>query len=263
MSNCFDHLLNHALPPRSSAPQTLAAQLGRGGSQTSLAEGIGAFELPWLGCWDILYAGGGDAFDGLRNTDRRRLQLTSAKLFINGPPRAGEELEGYGRDGGCSTELTYAVPDEREGGRVGAGSRRRLLVARSGTLVKLPAFAYRLEVAPLAETFLFDAFSSDDEHRGQVGPALTPLRDVDMLGTLPLVANAARGGAGTLRDITYLDERVWISRSRDDGALTILQRCGSRAQAPPPTRPDLTGPCSETGWSTRGAGRLCRSSQLF
>ena len=72
----------------------------------------------------------------------------------------------------------------------------------------------------------------------------------------PLPFGAARD---VTRDISYLSERLWISRGRD-GA-TVLQRCDARALAPPPTRPDLSSTCAETGWQS-GSG-LCRRQALF
>ena len=71
-----------------------------------------------------------------------------------------------------------------------------------------------------------------------------------------MLDNLNTGGA-TLKDVLYLSERLWISRSGDDGALTVLQRCDTRALAPPAGRPDLTAPCSDT------RGTLCRTRALI
>jgi hypothetical protein len=81
------------------------------------------------------------------------------------------------------------------------------------------------------------------------------LRELPAAVSSGLIRTAA--GGATLKKISYLSERVWISRGGDGGALTVLVRCSARARAPPAERPDLTAPCSDT------RGTLCRRRAQF
>lgn len=211
-----------------SVAESLVASLEKlGGSQRALAEGIGGFEVPWIGPWDIVYAGGAGAFpteirDGAQG---QALALKSARQFVYGPADAKAELSGRGVDGSASVELVY-------------GDTR--LVAISGSLTKLPSYAYRLDLSQPAAAYSL--------RRGS--------RDITPLPSTRTYSVAGAGGA-TMRRISYLSERLWISRS-DNGDLTVLQRCDAIALAPPATRPDLTAPCSDT------ADRpVCRRQALF
>ena len=81
------------------------------------------------------------------------------------------------------------------------------------------------------------------------------MRELPAAVSSGLIRTAA--GGATLKKISYLSERVWISRGGDGGALTVLARCSARARAPPAERPDLTAPCSDT------RGTLCRRRAQF
>jgi len=230
----------------------LIAELERaGGSQIDLAEGIGAFEVPWIGSWEVkLMSDASDFRFASRNgAISTPLRLVSGRLFVFGPPNAREELRGIDSEGGISTEWIYSPLDE------GVQSRDRFLIQRTGVLMKLPEYAYRLDFPQPAALFRYDTPSeaaSAGSARDDAAPALSQL-PVDALS-----GAALRMGAGTtLRRITYLSERLWISRNGDGGALLVLQRSSSRALAPPAGRPDLTAPCSDT------RGTLCRKQPLF
>lgn len=211
-----------------------------GGSQRSLAEGIGSFELPWLGCWEMLYTAGATPFRSeLVDAGGERLALIGARQFVFGPTDARAELRGVSADGGVSLECTYAAS---------GGASTRLLTASDGSLSKLADFAYRIEYAP-ARTFSFSpSLASPLE-----AASLTPLDPGSLRATLPPPASAYQ------RVISYLSPRLWISRSSDGSSLAVMRRCDARALAPPRARLDLTAPCSETGW-----GRpMCRKQALF
>lgn len=251
----------------------------RGGSQRALAEGPGAFEIPWVGGWNVYASGVAAAPDRLQfKSSGKELRLVASRQFVFGPANAKEELKGIGREGGVSTEWIYAAAactvrcadaDDEGTGRV--------LIVKSGSLVKLPDFGYRAEYSQPAQTFRYDAATLSSSE----APVLSQL-PADVLeaarlsGTNALLdlsdpASTKLRGAlamldvGGLCRISYFSERLWLSRSTSsDGALTVLQRSGDRALAPPATRPDLTAPCAETGIEKdlRG-GPLCRQSALF
>ena len=207
-----------------------------GGTQHDSCFDEGAFG-PWIGAWSIRYA---DSFQGGPLNSLRGMKLLSARQFVNGPPNAKEELKGKFQDGGIATECVYGEAD----------GRRRILLSRSGSLIKLPAFAYRLDFAKPAAAYEFD--ENGDGSPGR----LAPLSDASLgLDRLP--------GGATLREISYLSERVWISRSSDDGALVVAERSDARALAPSTkaNAPDLSSTCAETGWQS-GSG-LCRRQALF
>ena len=230
----------------------LVAQLEKlGGSQRQLAEGIGGFEVPWLGCWDVRYTSGAGAYAvELRDDKRGRLRLVRVRQFVYGPADAKAELSGASIDGSTSLEALYesAAPPSSDDGR----GDERLLLVRSGSLSKLPAYSYRLDFAQPAAAYALPAAA---------GRMLTPLPAPAIGGAL-FTASSASGA--TLRRITYLSERLWISRGSDDGSVTLLLRCDGgdgddgRALAPPRARPDLTAPCSDS------ADRpICRRQALF
>ena len=229
----------------------LIAQLERfGGSQKGLTEGPGSYEVPWIGCWDVLFVGGVAGFPASLSDGAT---LRGARQFVYGPPNARDELRGIDRDGGTSIECTVELPAPVGGAARPDGARpaSRVLLASSGSLTKLPNFAYRLDFAQPARAYALPTEGDADSDDG-VGAALTEL-PAAAAGSL---VHATAGGA-TLKEISYLSERVWISRSADGGALTVLARCDARALAPPAGRPDLTAPCSDT------RGTLCRRRALI
>lgn len=247
---------------KSEADRLVRVLEDRGGSQRALTEGPGAFETPWVGAWKVQYAIG-DAAAPARlqyRSSGNELRLVASRQFVFGPTNAKEELRGIGTDGGISTEWTYAT---NAAGADAAGER--VLIVKSGSLVKLPNFGYHAEYSQPAQYFQYDATSSTTS--SAKAPALSPL-PADALDT-PRDAVGLRGAlatvpAGSLSQISYFSERLWLSRGSKDGALTVLQRCTDRALAPPAARVDLTAPCSETGVENdlRG-GRLCRKEALF
>ncbi len=238
---------------QASTVDALIRELERdGGSQSDQVDGIGAFG-PWLGCWDIKYLGasGGAALEAPAG-----MRLVSARAFVNGPPDARRELRGLGDMGGASIELVYAGPQGTQ-----------LLLTRSGSLIKLPALGYQLDFA--SETEAYELSANGARTVGRVGEGPPMLVSAVSKASAALRGDALRGGTllqvpdgGATRDFSYLSEQLWISRGRKGSrAPTVLQRCDARALAPPPTRPDLTSTCSQTGWQS-GAG-LCRTQPLF
>ena len=94
------------------------------------------------------------------------------------------------------TELTYELRQQ-------ADLRREVLLARSVT--KLPAYAYRVEFARPATRLLLpipDAASGSEFSAQASGCRLD---------------GCAQSVRGVAREITYLSEKLWISRSNDDG----------------------------------------------
>jgi hypothetical protein len=220
----------------SKAEMLVAALEADGGEQLLANEGIGSWGS-WIGSWDVRYVGqsgfiGGPLFPGVTKFQpgqpEVRPRLRSARQFVFGPTDTAADLRGIGRDGSLSTELTYALDGGTE-----------LLLTRSGSFTKLPKYAYRTEYVQPARRLLM--------------PGATPLA-VDTLG----VFNPA--GGASLREISYLSEKLWISRSNDDGGLLVLQRTDARALAPPEERPDLTATCAEAVFVR---GKVCRTTPLF
>ena len=219
-----------------------------GGSQRDQTDGIGSWGS-WIGAWDVLYVGGSPFVGGPVGSLRTKLRAggeevtlrcVSARQFVYGPQDAAEDLSLKGRDGGTSTELVYAMDDAGGGGQI--------LLTRSGAFTKMPGFDFRLDFAqpPRAYRLSADADGSDSGLR-QMAIATTT-------GVLyPM-------GGASLREISYLSERLWISRSNDDGGRVVLLRSDARALVPPAQRPDLTATCAEAIF-VRGA--VCRTKGLF
>lgn len=241
--------------PQASQAEALmsALEASGGGSQLLASEGIGSWG-PWIGAWDIVYTGQSEFAGGPigpatatklnKGQPDIRLRLLSARMFVYGPMDAASDLRGVGRDGGTSTELTYELRQPM------ADLRREVLLARSGSFTKLPAYAYRVEFARPATRLLLPI---PDAASGSEGSAPKPL-DADSMGVLN------PSGGASLREITYLSEKLWISRSNDDGGLLVLQRTDARAFRPPEERPDLTATCSEAVFVR---GKVCRDLPLF
>ena len=208
--------------------------------------------MPWIGCWDVLLAGTGGGFPASL-APGGGATLRSARQFVYGPPSVRDDLRGVDREGGTSIECTYELA-----GSDGARPASRILVASSGSLTKLPSFAYRLEFAQPARAYALPATGgADGDGVAAAAAAEAPpeLKELPAAATANLVRSVA--GGATRKEISYLSERVWISRSGDGGTATVLARCDARALAPPAGRPDLTAPCSDT------RGTLCRRRALF
>ena len=182
---------------------------------------------------------------------------------------------------GVSAEVTYAGADDAPAARV--------LLARSGRFLKKPSFAYTQQFAQPAATFeLLPPPGAAIGGGGEAAPPTIAQLPSPAPSTSALAAAGRAPGSEVTFDITYLSERMWISRRREPvrsltqrhrislarhakftagcpriaqaGGLMVLQRCDERALAPPASRADLTAPCSETLW---GGERLCRRQPLF
>ena len=215
-----------------------------GGSQRDQAEGIGAYG-PWIGCWNSVYynAGSGTFPYELRGPSGSTLRMVRTRQFIFGPADANEELRGIGRDGSASLEATYE----------GDNGSQLLLLARTGAFTKLPSTVFRLDYSQRPTS----AYTLSTRNGGTVA---TPLPSAG--GSSYSALGGGGGGDATRRRISYLSERVWISRAVDGGTLTVLQRCDDggegKALAPPPTRANLGATCADT------ADRpVCRREALF
>lgn len=240
-------------PSELRAAEGLIAQLERlGGTQKALAEGPGSYEVPWIGCWDVLFVGGAAGFPASL-APSGGATLRGARQFVYGPPSVKDDLRGIDREGGTSIECTYEMPPGPNGAAPPDGARpaSRVLLASSGSLTKLPNFAYRLDFTQPARAYALPTAGGAAD--GDDGVGSLPELPAAVAGSL---IRATAGGA-TLKEISYLSERVWISRGGDGGALTVLARCNTRALAPPAGRPDLTAPCSDT------RGTLCRRRAQF
>ena len=240
-------------PSELRAAEGLIAQLERlGGTQKALAEGPGSYEVPWIGCWDVLFVGGAAGFPASL-APSGGATLRGARQFVYGPPSVKDDLRGIDREGGTSIECTYEMPPGPTGAVPPDGARpaSRVLLASSGSLTKLPNFAYRLDFTQPARAYALPTAGGAAD--GDDGVGSLPELPAAAAGSL---IRATAGGA-TLKEISYLSERVWISRGGDGGALTVLARCNARALAPPAGRPDLTAPCSDT------RGTLCRRRAQF
>jgi len=240
-------------PSELRAAEGLIAQLERlGGTQKALAEGPGSYEVPWIGCWDVLFSCGAAGFPASL-APSGGATLRGARQFVYGPPSVKDDLRGIDREGGTSIECTYEMPPGPNGAAPPDGARpaSRVLLASSGSLTKLPNFAYRLDFTQPARAYALPTAGGAAD--GDDGVGSLPELPAAAAGSL---IRATAGGA-TLKEISYLSERVWISRGGDGGALTVLARCNARALAPPAGRPDLTAPCSDT------RGTLCRRRAQF
>ena len=210
----------------------LVAELAAdGGSSRLAAEGIGSWGS-WIGAWDVLYTQPGFTGGPVNPSNAR---LVSARQFVYGPVDTKADLQGIGRDGSMSTECVYAPGD-------GSPS---VLLARSGSFTKLPAYDFRLEFAAPPRAYRLPA-------DGAAPSSLASPRDA--LGSFELP------GGASLREITYLSEQLWISRSGDDGSVVVLGRSEATPLMPPAGRADLTATCAEAVF-VRGA--VCRRRSLL
>lgn len=251
--------------------QTIAQLVSVGGSQKLAAEGIGSWGS-WLGSWDILY--------GPINPSQGAAQLVSARQFVYGPLDTKADLKGTGRNGGTSTEYLYSLPTPPAG--TSSSASQHLLVRRTGEFTKLEGYEYRIAFAQPVE-----AYRLEPGPPAAPTPAGTPVRSPPpTLLTSRAMSDAFGSGAAgeldlmpdgaSLRQITYLSERLWISQQemphprgdvrdesrpggstgRGDGVL-VLRRSDAAPMLPPADRPDLTSTCAEAIF-VRGA--ICRPS---
>mmetsp|Transcript_114615 Transcript_114615/g.220833 ORF Transcript_114615/g.220833 Transcript_114615/m.220833 type:complete len:428 (-) Transcript_114615:11-1294(-) len=233
----------------------------RGGSLTQLANEPGSLKTPWIGAWDILYAGGKSLINSpltfktsLKDAAGTTFKLVSARQFVNGVVNATAELMGIPGDDGISTEYIYAP--EKKG-------PRRVLLARSGSLLKLANFAYKFDFRK-PRTFEYKQ-PQYSKFEYQLPTATPDGDDLDnfVLNPTKLPAKSVsvpRAGAFSGK-ITYLSNRLWISRSSDDGVCTVLRRCNSMALVPSPVKKRIFAACAETGWMS-GEG-FCRKRAIF
>lgn len=233
-------------PVQMRACESLIRQLEQsgGGSQRDQAEGIGSWGS-WIGAWDVLYAASGPVAGGpvsprktkLRPSDPDvQLTLVQARQFVFGPSNAADDLRGIPVEGGTSTELTYALAPD---------AAPSLLLTRSGSFTKLADFDYRLDFARPSRLYQLSG----------TPPSPATATAADTLGVLQPAGGAFR------RQITYLSERLWISRGADDDALLVLLRSmEAKALVPPSERPDLTSTCAEAVFVR---GQVCRKTGLF
>ena len=242
-------------PSELRAAEGLIAQLERlGGSQKALAEGLGSYEVPWIGCWDVLFLDGAAGFPASL-APAGGATLRGARQFVYGPPNVKDDLRGIDREGGTSIECTYEIPPGPGGAAPPDEARpaSHVLLASSGSLTKLPSFAYRLDFTQPARAYALPSAGGAGAADGDDGVVSLP--ELPAAAADSLIRTAV--GGATLKQISYLSERVWISRGGDGSALAVLARCNARALAPPAGRPDLTAPCSDT------RGTLCRRRAQF
>ena len=221
-----------------------------GGSQREAAEGIGSWGS-WIGAWDVLYSRP-SFVGGPLGLTQSTAQLVSARQYVYGPVDAASDLRGVGGDGGISTECVYALA-------AGEAQPRAVVLSRLGSFTKLPAFDFRVDFSARARAYELNAGSAvaAGDHgrvRAAPSPTLTPLASQKALGVVDKPSGAS------LREIAYLSERLWISRSGDDGGVVVLQRSEAAPLVPPSERPDLTATCAEAVF-VRGA--ICRKQALF
>ena len=225
----------------------LVAELAAdGGSSRLAAEGIGSWGS-WIGAWDVLYTQPGFTGGPVNPSNAR---LVSARQFVYGPVDTKADLQGIGRDGSMSTECVYAPGD-------GSPS---VLLARSGSFTKLPAYDFRLEFTAPPRAYRLPADGARASSAGAAGLAARCARQL------------RAAGLRFLREITYLSagirsarsphlsEQLWISRSGDDGSVVVLGRSEATPLMPPAGRADLTATCAEAVF-VRGA--VCRRQSLL
>ena len=196
------------------------------------------------------------AADGCHVCDRTGgATLRGARQFVYGPPNVKDDLRGIDREGGTSIECTYEIPPGPGGAAPPDEARpaSHVLLASSGSLTKLPSFAYRLDFTQPARAYALPSAGGAGAADGDDGVVSLP--ELPAAAADSLIRTAV--GGATLKQISYLSERVWISRGGDGSALAVLARCNARALAPPAGRPDLTAPCSDT------RGTLCRRRAQF
>ena len=211
-----------ALGARLSKPQAAAAEAliemleARGGTQLGAATGEGLWELPFMGGWDVLLARpsfvGGPAGGILPTGGGKtgRLALFSARQFIWGP---GE--------GGTTTECVYSSVAES-----GSAEAEAIVLTRTGSVINLPATDLRLDFAtPVSARRAAATITTT-----ATVAAAPPLGSLVLPESVGLVSPA---GGALLRRTTYLSERLWVTRSSDDGGLAVLRRTDADALHPP------------------------------
>jgi hypothetical protein len=214
-----------------------------GGSQFDQAIGIGSWGS-WIGAWDVVYLGSalpdGSVTTRLRERDPvTPLRLVSARQFVYGPSDATADLRGSPVDGGASTEFLYATEQDES---------LSILSTRAGAFTKLSDFDFRLSFTLPTRTYLLDRSATP-----ALLETLNPTKG-DRLGSVQGMAGSS------LRRISYLSERLFISRSKDDGGVVVLLRSDTKALMPPDQRPDLTSTCAEAIFVR---GQTCRRERLF
>lgn len=219
-----------------------------GGSQFDQAIGIGSWGS-WIGAWDIAYLGSG-LLDGSMTTPTQTglremepdtpLRLVSAHQFVYGPSDATADLRGSPVDGSVSTELLYAAEQDEA---------PSVLSMRAGAFTKLSDADFSLSFTLPTRKYLLDRSAPPS-----ILETLDPAK-ADSLGSVQAIA-----GGLSLRRISYLSERLFISRSKDDSSVVVLQRSDAKALKPPDERPDLTSTCAEAIFVR---GQTCRRERLF
>ena len=184
-----------------------------GGSQLEAATGSGEWELPFVGGWDVLYATPSFVGSLPRRGGDPHLRIESARLYVWGP---GE--------GGVSTECTLQPPDAATTAASAAASGEEhgtaldtLVVIRTGSVTNLPARDVRLEFVSAGRV---SRSSSGGAILGNAAPQ-------DVAGMASFTGGAA------VQSSTFLNERLWVTRSRERGEVTVLRRTDAEALQPP------------------------------
>jgi hypothetical protein len=231
--------------------QLIGELANAGGSQREAAEGIGSWGS-WIGSWEVLYCRP-NFIGGPLSLTRSNAQLVSARQFVYGPADAAVDLSGVGRDGGISTESLYTLA-------VGENKMERLLLSRSGSFTKLPAYDFRVDFTTRAHAYELSSIGlgaqGDPAAVSALSmPAITPLASPQR--ALDIVDKPE---GSSLRQISYLSERLWISRGGADDGVAVLRRVDAVPLVPPPERPDLTATCAEAVFVRAS---ICRKQALF
>ena len=213
-----------------------------GGSQIDLADGVGSYELPWLGAWDVMYVDAAILPWSPALTQEIMPVLTSANFFVYGPSDAAADLRGQPVEGGAAIEYTYAA---------GENANPSILLSSVGGITKLPGMDYKMNFMQISRMNR----PPNADSRSAPGSPLSLTSSPDSLAQL-----SSKQAATRYMTISYLSERLWVSHTQDDDMLLVLSRSDAKSLLPPKQRPDLTSVCAEAAFVR---GQTCRRERLF
>ena len=187
-----------------------------GGSQLSSAGGSGAWELPFVGGWDVLYeapAGSG----GIPLSTRADLSLISSRLYVWGPAEGGVSTERVLRarsaGGAAAPSVGTALSSNTAGGADAAdaaGAAEAVVLVRSGSVTNLPGAEVRLDLsAPMSA---YRVSSAAARSAATLDSAALTLGAAVPLNELSLQPNL--DGGNSVRRTTFLSEQLWAAQLR-------------------------------------------------
>ena len=191
-----------------------------GGSQLSSAGGSGAWELPFVGGWDVLYeapAGSG----GIPLSTRADLSLISSRLYVWGPAEGGVSTERVLRArsaGGAAAPSVGAALSSNAAGAVdaadAAGAAEAVVLVRSGSVTNLPGAEVRLDLsAPMSAYRVSSAAARSAATLDSAALTLGAAVPLNELSLQPSLQPKLDGG-NSVRRTTFLSEQLWAAQLR-------------------------------------------------